>query len=193
MATINPRHVFWLAPLLAKGDFRPYLHGIIIEPQAKGCLLIATDGHVMGIVHDPKAKAKKRFMWRPSRALIARGKVADRIKEDRQERLVEAFGEDMGAVAIDPHKAHANIGVPVATTKFKFNPQLLARFKNVFGDNGAVLQSTGETEPAIITHPARPNFYGLIMPMRIPDPDGAPKWLPKPKKAKVSAKKRARK
>lgn len=46
-----------LAPLCGDGEPRPYLAGIRIEPvePAGGCLLIATDGCAMAVVHEPAA------------------------------------------------------------------------------------------------------------------------------------------
>lgn len=47
-------------PFKANEDIRYYLNGIAIEPVASGgALLIATNGHVMAILHSPTAAADK--------------------------------------------------------------------------------------------------------------------------------------
>jgi hypothetical protein len=175
--TINPRYAYWLAPFMAKGDVRPGLDGIAIIPRPKGCWLVATNGHVLGIAYDEKAKARKPLVWKPSDSLIKRGKIAEREDEDGQERLIAGLGENIGEPVFDLVKFLGTLKKPVAAKQLKFNPMLLATFRNVFDGRGAVLQSTGDEEAAFVTNAARPNFVGLIMPMRIDDALGWPTWL----------------
>ncbi len=50
---VAAKYVAMLAPFISKSEIRYYLNGIHIEPHhEQGVLMVATDGHHMGIVHD---------------------------------------------------------------------------------------------------------------------------------------------
>lgn len=54
IARVNPRYFAAINLFAADKDVRYYLCGVRIEPHPeKGVVLIATNGHVMGVAHDP--------------------------------------------------------------------------------------------------------------------------------------------
>ncbi len=56
-AVVAAKYVAMLAPFISREETRYYLNGIYIEPHHKqGVLMVATDGHRMGIVHDSEGK-----------------------------------------------------------------------------------------------------------------------------------------
>ncbi|HFX3038679.1 TPA: hypothetical protein ACRNK2_004981 [Pseudomonas aeruginosa] len=57
---------------MAHNDVRYYLNGISIEPASQGgVLLIATNGHHIGVMHDPDGWASNKIIISPSKALVA--------------------------------------------------------------------------------------------------------------------------
>ena len=54
----------------APGEVRFYLEGILIDPvESGGCMLVATDGHMMGVIHSKAARCDKTRILRVSREL----------------------------------------------------------------------------------------------------------------------------
>lgn len=54
LARVNPKYFAAIHQCAAKGDVRYYLNAVHIEPHtAGGVLLIATNGHFLGAIHDP--------------------------------------------------------------------------------------------------------------------------------------------
>lgn len=48
----DPRHLVALAPFIAQHDIRYYLCGLRVEPAPVGVYLVATNGHMLAVVHD---------------------------------------------------------------------------------------------------------------------------------------------
>ena len=54
LARVNPRYFAAINLFQANNDVRYYLNGVYIEPHPdKGAIIVATNGHVVGIMHDP--------------------------------------------------------------------------------------------------------------------------------------------
>jgi DNA polymerase-3 subunit beta len=54
IARVNPKYFAAMNVFRAERDVRYYLEGIFIEPHPeKGVILVATDGHTLGVIHDP--------------------------------------------------------------------------------------------------------------------------------------------
>jgi hypothetical protein len=52
-------------PFRAHGDVRYYLDGIYVEPcDAGGCMIVATEGHMLGAIHSPEARTDKARLLR---------------------------------------------------------------------------------------------------------------------------------
>ncbi|SNS16696.1 hypothetical protein [Pseudomonas segetis] len=54
LARVNPKYFAAIHQCAAKGDVRYYLNAVQIERHPKGgVLIVATNGHFMGVIHDP--------------------------------------------------------------------------------------------------------------------------------------------
>jgi hypothetical protein len=54
LARVNPKYFAAIHQCAAKGDVRYYLNAVQIEPHAAGgVVIVATNGHFMGAIHDP--------------------------------------------------------------------------------------------------------------------------------------------
>lgn len=56
LARVNPKYFAAIQLFAALNDVRYYLNGVAIQPHpdGEGVFIIATNGHVMGIMHDPQ-------------------------------------------------------------------------------------------------------------------------------------------
>ena len=69
---ISAKLVALVTPFMAKADIRYYLNGINIRPHASGgAVICATNGHVLGAVHDPDAECEREVILCISPATIA--------------------------------------------------------------------------------------------------------------------------
>lgn len=61
---VKAKYIAALAPFLSdKNEPRYYLNGIFIEPHPdRGCILVAANGHVMGIIHDMDGVANDGYI-----------------------------------------------------------------------------------------------------------------------------------
>ena len=63
LARVNPRYFAAITLFMAHSDVRYYLNGISIEPHPDGgVLLVATDGHRLGVLHDPDGWCESQFI-----------------------------------------------------------------------------------------------------------------------------------
>lgn len=59
------RYAAAMAPFISTEETRYYLNGICVQPRPTGTVLLATDGHVLGMIHDPDAWAEgHERIWR---------------------------------------------------------------------------------------------------------------------------------
>ena len=90
IARVNPLYLAAIACFAAKNDTRYYLNGICITPHhEKGVLLVATDGTLIGAMHDPDGwVAEEIIVSTPNAAILkackARGTKAKTQKLDRR-------------------------------------------------------------------------------------------------------------
>jgi hypothetical protein len=73
-ARVNPKYFAAIHQCAAKGDVRYYLNAVQIERHPSGgVLIVATNGHFMGAMHDPKG-------WlHPERSSLLLGTVSKRL------------------------------------------------------------------------------------------------------------------
>lgn len=63
LARINPLYLAAMTCFAAKGDVRYYLNGVCITPHhERGVLIIATNGHLAGAIHDPDGWTAYEFI-----------------------------------------------------------------------------------------------------------------------------------
>lgn len=71
IARVNPKYLAAVALFRAKNDVRYYLNGIFLEPHPeKGVVITATNGHVIGSIHDPAGFAQTSFIFQPDERII---------------------------------------------------------------------------------------------------------------------------
>lgn len=194
MPSIDARYAFWLAPFMSAEEARYYIGGIYIEPcPAGGATLVATDGHVMGVVHDERAETDRAVIWKPSKDLLAAGRAASKKSEPCAISLSERDGGPIDGTYPDWRRVipAPNKVAPVGC--ISFNASLLHKFSNMLGNmSGVNIESTGDGAPMIVTAPSRPNFYGVIMPMRMGAPNKKlPAWMGIKPRVRVKALKAA--
>lgn len=60
IARINPAYFAAIALFAAKNDVRYYLNAVFVEPHPeRGAVIVATNGHIIGVLHDPEGFASK--------------------------------------------------------------------------------------------------------------------------------------
>lgn len=60
IARVNPKYFAAINLFAAENDVRYYLCGVYIEPHPeKGAVIVATNGHIIGIIHDPEGFCAK--------------------------------------------------------------------------------------------------------------------------------------
>lgn len=194
---VTLRHVAVLLPFLTEGLILPRSLGLAIEPhKSKGCLLIATNGYAMGIIHDEAATADKSVVWKPSRALRAACETylpsidplsGDDVESDIDGEMVElvspTWGEVLSDEFVDWRKALPEVikghGTPL-------QPSVAAAFDSVARFNAVQLSITpfggkkgdGRPNPAYVFSPNLPRFMGAIMPMKVVEGTNDLKELP---------------
>jgi len=63
--SIPAKDLMAVLPFRARQDIRYYLDGISIEPvETGGCMIVATDGHLLGAIHSPNARASSKCIIR---------------------------------------------------------------------------------------------------------------------------------
>lgn len=181
-------------PFMAKTDIRYYLNGINVRPhKAGGAIIVATNGHALGAVHDRHAVCEHevilRFDARMSQACAVG--LAD-------EREVVMVGDRLAIVDKAGQEVYIQAGQPEIEGNFPryervipkvetLQPGLLGTYSaSVLAPAekaalAAAKQSTGRStfsgmqffnvngDPnasAVIRLPVEPDFVGVLMPMR---------------------------
>lgn len=63
IAKVNPKFFHAISLFASKSDVRYYLEGVFIESNPKGGVnIVATNGHVMAVMHDPEGFAHKQII-----------------------------------------------------------------------------------------------------------------------------------
>lgn len=196
---VRARYVAMLAPFVSTEETRFYLNGIFVQRHETlpGCMLIATDGHVLGAVYDPDAESTRDAIWPVTKALAAAcGKPGNK------DGTVEFDGAratlfDPAQIAqhtalsarIDGDYPNWRLVVPEPPKKNTgaawFNPEILGRFARV--GKPVRLQAARPDSAVLVRVHAVPEFLGVVMPMRGTGdfPTALPGWVPA-KKARAA-------
>lgn len=203
------KYLRMLAPFVSKEETRYYLHGIHVEPAKQGIILVATDGHRMGIIHDVDGSAKSPFI-----CAVSKGALAYKAREDA---LAVFSGQMLGIVPAQYARAVKGPKTAISYAEYietlgpvdgtypewrkvvpaeikhrlrplSFNARYVADFAKVieaagkktdFGAGFNFYQTGGPTDPVVARTPAVPEFVGLLMPMRVDSMEPLPTWLAK--------------
>lgn len=197
-----------LAAFAAKHDVRYYINGFYIEPahpSVGGCYLIATDGHTVVVIHDPKAEAAAAGIFNvPYRLLSYVGKQKSKTAkavgavqvvhlDGRMATMTigEAFAEhDVGAAAKQIDGKYPDVrrvlGFDWANLEkpdfISVNPAYLARLKKVARLDGKgtdrAVQIRKADGGALVCMPnlLEHKVFVVIMCMK-DDAKGEPEWV----------------
>lgn len=190
---INAKYYIEAGAFTCKGLSRYVLSAVRIEPHPKGgAVIVATDGHTMGIFHDADGKCDEAVTvsYRPEIARLAKARkgikrimrvngevdLLDRGKDDKL--LVRFFG----AIEINANFPDWQRVLPKeseAKNLADFNGEFLHRCataKKEFRSEGiTIFQKDRETQ-AIIRN-QRPDFVGIVMPIRGGQTEPYPTYL----------------
>ena len=198
---ISADHVRLIQRFVSKEETRYYLCGVYMEaaPQG-GALLVATDGHRLGIFHDPDGHIEWPMIYSFAPELLKmtkapRGEPARRIRirpdraaeirawPEADNQVVGAFPHSDNNGEIDgtfPDWRRVVPDFPENHAPAWFNPLYLEAFKLDATRSAAgciTIRSESESAPAVVLNDRHPDFVGIQMPMRGPDVTEYPDWF----------------
>lgn len=135
---VSAKLVALVTPFMAKADIRYYLNGINIRPHAAGgAVICATNGHVLGAVHDPDAVCEHEVILHitPGTAAALKGRGNGRRELVMRHGRVAIMEEDI-EVSLQP-------GDPLVEGKFpqyqnvippadRLKPGLIGQFNTAY-------------------------------------------------------------
>jgi DNA polymerase-3 subunit beta len=197
---VSAKLVALVTPFMAAADIRYYLCGICIRPHpAGGAVIVATNGHMLGAVHDPDGVCEHEVILRLAPTTIAACKARGnnpRHLEMRHGRLMVCEpGREVALQAGDPvieaaYPQFQNVIPPAASLR----PGMLGQFNTAYiavldkvakiahptrGPMQAVSFFHVEGNPkssAIARLPAEPNFVAVLMPQAAEEVMVLPSW-----------------
>lgn len=187
------RYVAALVPMISKEATRYYLNGVFVTPHLDGILLVATDGHRMGVIYDEGGQTNGDWICPVPPALRSgcKNKLADHIHFVGRSGYVtsEGFNASGGDVTeIDEEHIAVAPAPPIDGTypdlrriipqevpkqRLSFNRRYLSEF-----DGPQVeLRPQDERSPSVVLLSDMPEFLGLLMPVYGGDHRPSPSWL----------------
>lgn len=195
---------------MPKQDVRYFLNGVFVEPHDKeGVYIVATDGHRMGVAHDPCGKANGPWICEVPAELrrALKKKEAQRVLFEGDQCVV--LGEQDGlpekvcpssispairAKPVDGKYPEWQDAVPRPNGKVMANNQVvtlnstyLAALKDVgqLGQFSGVAFTQYELGACVFRFDEIKNFFGIVMHMRSTlEKVTVPTWCSKPKTKK---------
>ncbi len=185
-------------PFRAVGDMRYYLNGIYITPEPEGgAIVVATDGHTMGIAYDPDGYAPKGGMILPigrgQASLLRKGgnvhadsegrayitDLAGRITWISPDPKIDGNFPDFAAVVPDPHTLSPGLIC-------ECNPVYLDRIRRAREASGRSRYASGVRWWHVTDAPTTTvamaaiasNAIALVMPLAGGDTSPASEYLP---------------
>jgi len=207
--TINSRLVAAVAQFRAKQDIRYYLCGVYVEPiPTGGALIVATNGHALGLWRDKTATVERAAILRTDPELVAACANKDakilQIIDDRLtvvdkkgfELFVQPKREKWELEGTYPNWRRV---IPETGEELKLfdalNPNLVSTVEQALkiGTNGARFSGITFNQPAangaiLVTSnsQAAQDFLAVIMPLR-ESVSTKPKWIEELKAATTNA------
>ena len=185
---ITLKYLHWLAPVINEDDVRSACQVVRIEPHpAGGALLIATDGHVMMVIHDARAIVDVSCSFAPSRVLL---RAASAVDDSKLISLPEDYensplGEFRAENFVDWRRVIPT-GELRGPAAFNINVAMLFRnvaraAENASGIGGAplIVWAAPKDVGNVVTARGLPQFFGLIMGLRADSMEqpSIPQWL----------------
>ncbi|MES2909864.1 MAG: hypothetical protein V4718_00660 [Pseudomonadota bacterium] len=206
---VQARLVAAIAQFKADDDIRYYLNGVYVEPIPGGVLIIATNGHAMGIWRDPDGIASRPAILRIDPALQKACKAEqDATLELVDERLVvrtefgmESYAQPRGGKSQNDWEIEGKFPiwakvVPESCDADRavdgINPLYMAKVHKALDiaghhSGGRVTMRQADANKGIsVTCAKNTNFFAVIMPMRDSEPN-YPNWLKEYRPAALAA------
>ena len=180
-----------LAPFQGTRPGLPHLIGIHVEPCETGIILVATDSHAMGVIHDDtgEATAEATYLIPPE---VFESEGVEAVIEDDILRLFDNDGHLCGIFLAKQNTArYANwdkgqnwsdwrIAVseafkePEQNARAIFNPEILMRLHG----REFYVQVINDRGPALVISRGFDNFFGFVMPLKYETPIiEPPEWM----------------
>jgi len=195
---INARYYIEAGAFTSKEISRYVLSAVRVEPHPEGgAVVIATDGHTMGIFHDKEGKCEEpvTIAYRSEIARLAKAKkgLTRRLRvngdvdilEDAKGKgltptpLVRFFDAILTNSSQFPNWRMVLPNAAEAKRRSDFNGEYLARCalaKREFRNEGiTIFQKDGDTQAIVRTQ--REDFVGIVMPMKIGTENPYPSYV----------------
>lgn len=200
---IQARLVAAICEFKAKNDIRYYLNGVYVEPlPIGGAVIVATNGHAMGIWRDTSAIVERPAILRIGKQLReACAESADGFlslidgrltvtNEQKKESYVQPNSEKDGAAlgweienakypdwkTVVPDDCKTG---PLGSFNAGYVKLVHKALRIVNGDKfaGITLRQSDESKCIFVTSGSQPNFAAVIMPMRDDGNGNYPAWI----------------
>jgi hypothetical protein len=206
---IQARLVAAVAQFKADCDVRYYLNGVYVEPIPGGALIIATNGHALGMWRDTDGHIDRPAILRISPALqkacktdsSATLELVDGRLVIRTEYVSELYAQPREGTGPNDWEIEGKFPswakvVPDAfdgaTSIDAINPLYMAKVQKAlsiaghFSGGMVSMRQRATTEGVYVTCARNRNFFAVIMPLR-DTPATYPKWLKEHKPAALAA------
>lgn len=178
-ASIAARYYREAGAFVTKEQGRYTLCAIRLEPHPKkGVVIVATNGHTMGIFHDVGGKCDEPFnlLWKEwvsstcldGRLLVVNEDRSVSVIRKKYEEVVEARFLDLIADAPDIQFPNWRTVLPEPCTApaISFNPQYLEACNLAEAGRPIEIFVNGNESQTVVTASGRDDFVGIVMPCR---------------------------
>lgn len=195
-------------PFISNEPTRYYLNGVCIDPSPNGALCVSTDGHRLGVCHDPDGLATATIIVRlpseikmppksaklfkspwlvgigtgPGKGHISVVEPAPKADDDTALNAIQRVDDctiRIGRAFIDGNFPDWRRVIPKPTDKDTVRG-FNGKYVKAFGER-MTIRGAGEAEPHLIEIAGEPEFLGVLMPMRSDSKGKLPDWLETPK------------
>ena len=180
--TMNANAILGLVPHCSKEESRPALHGVLLRSDGVG---IATNGRTLVMYrHAHNSIEDVLVVFPPAASKVLREAAKKGTGEIWLNGETLEYPLISGRCLVDRREdaTYPKVEQVLPKTKpkklgtFAINPNVLALFKA--NTEQAVRLTLYNADRAIVVTTSDPNFYGIVMPCRLPDGDGSqpPEW-----------------
>lgn len=178
-------------PFVSSEEIRYYLNGVFVQPHEKGgAVCTATDGHRLGVRHDPTGRVFEQQIVKLPKAIRAPS-----ASQSRMWAVLTRTGDSYGHLSLVPalldreHDTPENAIARIGEAELRFGDAIIdgdfpdytrvipseGADDKVVGFNGKLVASFGDhltirgegaSSPHLIFDNNDPDFLGVLMPMR---------------------------
>lgn len=198
---LNARLVAAICEFKAKNDIRYYLNGIYVEPlPSGGAVIVATNGHAMGVWRDPSAVVERTAILRIGKLLREACKEADEARLELIDGRLAVTTKQNTEYHVQPNAEKGEVipweiqgTYPDWKTVIPDECQtgsmgmfsagyvkLVHKALKIATGNefvGVTLRQSDEKKSIFVSCGFLPDFAAIIMPMRDDSENSYPAWL----------------